>query len=77
MKKYLKYIKIPIYFLSAVIIFLCLIIAFEYSLSFGKVHRFVKVENLNLSTLSKDEFREILQDKEKKSLDREIIFLAA
>ncbi|MBA7609853.1 hypothetical protein ES703_17048 [subsurface metagenome] len=75
MKKYLKYIKIPIYFLSAVIIFLCLIIAFEYSLSFGKVHRFVKVENLNLSTISKDEFREILQDKEKKSLDREIRFL--
>jgi vancomycin resistance protein YoaR len=52
-----------------------LVVAFDYSLFFGKVHKFVKVENLDLSTLSKDEFIEILQNKEKKSLEREIRFL--
>lgn len=74
MKKYLNFFKITAYFISSIIIFLCLVIAFEYSISFGKTHSCVKVKHKDISLLQKDEAKEIFKSIEFNTLNNNIRF---
>lgn len=75
MKKNLDLLKITAYFISSIIIFFCLVIAFEYSLSLGKVHSFVKFEDVDLNLLTSYEAKRIFKNKEKEALNKKIKFL--
>jgi len=74
MKKILNFFKITAYFISSIIIFLCLVVAFEYSISLGKTHSFVKVEHKDIGLLQKDEAKEIFKNIEINTLNNNIRF---
>lgn len=74
MKKYLNFLKITAYFISSIIIFLCLVIALEYCISLGQTHSFVKVEHRDIGLLQKDEAKEIFKSIEFDTLNNNIRF---
>ncbi|GAH30732.1 unnamed protein product, partial [marine sediment metagenome] len=74
MKKFINFLKITAYFISSIIIFLCLVIALEYSISLGKTHSFVKVKHKDIGLLQKDEAKEIFKSIEFDTLNNNIRF---